>query len=45
MVTVCDALVEPTDWLPKLMDEGLTLTFACATVPKANKIIMPAATF
>ena len=28
MVTVCDALVEPTAWLPKLTDEGLTLTFA-----------------
>ena len=45
MVTVCDALVVPTASLPKLMDEGLTLTFARATVPKANKIIIATATF
>ncbi len=44
MVTVCDALVEPTGSLPKLTDEGLTLIFACATVPKANKIVIAAAT-
>ena len=44
MVTVRDALVEPTDSLPKLTDEGLTLTFACATVPKASKIVKAAAT-
>ena len=28
MVTVCDELVEPTVWLPKLTEVGLTLTFA-----------------
>ena len=44
MVTLCDALLEPTVWLPKLTDVGLTLMFACATVPKANNIVMPAAT-
>jgi hypothetical protein len=42
-VTVCDVLVEPTDWLPKLTEEGLTLMFACAAVPKASKIAMTAA--
>lgn len=44
MVTVCDALVEPTDSLPKLTDEGFTLIFACAAVPKASKIVKAAAT-
>jgi hypothetical protein len=44
MVTVCAVLVEPTDSLPKLTDEGLTLTFACAAVPKASKIVKAAAT-
>jgi hypothetical protein len=44
MVTVCEALVEPTDSLPKLADEGLTLTFACATVPKASTIVKANAT-
>jgi hypothetical protein len=44
MVTVRDALVEPTVSLPKLTDEGFTLTFACAAVPKASKIVMAAAT-
>lgn len=43
MVTVCDALVEPTDSLPKLTDEGFTFTFACAAVPKASKIVKAAA--
>jgi hypothetical protein len=44
MVIVCAVLVEPTDSLPKLTDEGLTLTFACAAVPKASKIVKAAAT-
>ena len=44
MVTVCDALVEPTVSLPKFTDEGFTLTFACAAVPKASKIVKAAAT-
>jgi hypothetical protein len=44
MVTVCDALVEPTDSLPKLTEEGFALTFACAAVPKASKIVKAAAT-
>jgi hypothetical protein len=43
-VTVRGALVEPTDSLPKLTDEGPTLTFARAAVPKASKIVMAAAT-
>ena len=43
MVTVCDPLVEPTNWLPKLTDEGLVAMFACATDPKANKIVKAAA--
>jgi hypothetical protein len=41
---VCDALVEPTDSLPKLTDEGFAITFACAAVPKASKMVMAAAT-
>ena len=45
IVTVCDALAEPTVWLPKLMDEGVTFTYAYATVPNANKIVMAAAKF
>ncbi len=44
MVTACDALVEPTDWLPKLMDEGIAFTYAYAAVPKASKIVTAAAT-
>ena len=44
MVTLCAALVEPTVSLPKLTDEGFTLTFACAAVPKASKIVNAAAT-
>jgi hypothetical protein len=44
MVTVCDALVEPTDSLPKLTEEGFALTFACAAVPKASKIVKATAT-
>ena len=44
MVTLFDALLEPTVWLPKLTDVGLTFTFACATVPNANNIVTAAAT-
>jgi hypothetical protein len=45
IVTVCDALVEPTDSLPKLTEEGFTFIFACAAVPKASKIVnVPATT-
>lgn len=44
MVTVCEPLVEPTDSLPKPTEEGFTLTFACAAVPKASKIVTAAAT-
>jgi len=44
MVTACDALVEPTDSLPKLTDEGFTFMFACAAVPKASRIVKAAAT-
>jgi hypothetical protein len=44
MVTVFDALVEPTDWLPKLTEEGLTLIFAYAPVQTASTIVMAAVT-
>jgi hypothetical protein len=37
-------LVEPTDRLPKFTFEGLTLTFAYVTAPKASMIVMAAAT-
>ena len=43
IVTLCEALADPTGWLPKLMDDGLTLTLALATVPKANTIMAIAA--
>jgi hypothetical protein len=38
------ALVEPTDTLPKFTEVGLTLTFACASEPKAKATITTAAT-
>ena len=43
-IIVWEALVVPIDWLPKLIDEGLAITWACATVPKANKMVIAAAT-
>jgi hypothetical protein len=43
MVTLCVALTEPTDSLPKFTREGLAFTFACATVAKASRTIMAAA--
>ena len=33
----CDALAEPTAWLPKLTEEGLTPIFACAGGPKSKQ--------
>ena len=39
-----DPLVVPTDWLPKPTKEGFAVTFARATVPKANNIVRTAAT-
>ena len=43
MVTPCDALIDPTDSVPKLTEAGLTLTFAYAAVPKASRTVMAAA--
>jgi hypothetical protein len=43
-IIVWESLVVPIDWLPKLIDEGLAFTWACATVPKANKMVIAAAT-
>lgn len=43
IVTVCDALLEPTASVPKFMAEGLGITLACATVPNVNMIAMTAA--
>jgi hypothetical protein len=42
-VTVCEVLVNPTVSAPKLMDVGATLTFACATLAKENRIVATAA--
>jgi hypothetical protein len=40
-ITVCE-LFEPSASAPKLMDVGLTLMFACATLVKANSIVAAA---
>jgi hypothetical protein len=45
MLNACAVLVDPTAAFPKLTLDGLTFTFACATVPKANRIATAAATF
>jgi hypothetical protein len=45
IVTLRVALVEPTDSLPKLRDQGLTRTFAWAADPKHNRTAVTAASF
>ena len=45
-VTLCAALVEPTGTVPKLIDDGDTLTLvraACAAVVQASNIAIAAA--
>jgi hypothetical protein len=42
-VTVCAGLLNPRVSVPKLMDVGLTLTFAFATLAKENRIVTAAA--
>ncbi len=41
--TACEALVEPTAWLPKLMEDGLTFGPACAAVENTHKTVTAAA--
>ena len=43
-VTVCEVLLKPIDSVPKLMDVGLTFTFARATLVKQNRIATTVAT-
>jgi hypothetical protein len=43
IVTVRDALLVPTAWLPKFTDEGFTWILACPAVARPNRIVVPTA--